>query len=115
MKRNQCKIKKKHEFSFCFKHGKKVSTSDLICYSAPSKGVCVKVGFVVSKKIGGAVTRNRTKRRLSEAFFQTAADLKPLSLVFIPNPEIKEKSFEEIKTQMRNIFKKGGMLWEIKQ
>jgi ribonuclease P protein component len=43
-----------------------------------------RLGLTVSRKVGGAVVRNRWKRVLREAFRMTQHDLPPLDLVCIP-------------------------------
>lgn len=40
--------------------------------SVPSDSEMTRVGLVVSKRVGGAVTRNRVKRRLRECFSSLA-------------------------------------------
>lgn len=57
-------------FRRAFRSGRKAGSRTLVVHwlqPAPgteSQGACVKVGFVVSKAVGNAVTRNRVRRRL---------------------------------------------------
>ena len=51
-------------------------------------------GFVTSKKLGNAVTRNRTKRRLREATYQLHPRLhQGYDIVLIARPSIAEQPF----------------------
>ena len=54
-----------------------------------------RIGIVAGKKVGNAVNRNRTKRRLREAAFQ--ANLRPhTDYILIANPECEEMAFGDL-------------------
>jgi ribonuclease P protein component len=53
------------EFGVTVRRGRRAGTRTLVVHVArPSSEGPVRVGFVVGKPVGGAVVRNRTKRRL---------------------------------------------------
>jgi len=73
--------------------------------------VSVRVGFSVSKKIGNSVVRNRTKRRMKEAFRPMLSQVKPgYNLIFIARPSVVEDSFENIRKSIRYMLKKADLL-----
>ncbi len=75
------------------------------------KGGIPKVGFTVSKKLGNAVVRNRTKRRMREAFTPILPYVKQGSrLIFIAKHPILEESFVSLGSSMRYLLKKAGAL-----
>ncbi len=81
----------------------------LVCAKGKYGGV--RVGFSVSKKVGNSVIRNRTRRRLKEAFRTFLPVLSGnYSLVFIARPTIREAAFADIMKQMNDLLKKAGLL-----
>jgi ribonuclease P protein component len=63
----------------------------------PGEAESIRVGLVVSRGSGGAVARNRIKRRLRHAI--AGQQLKPGSdYVIIANRQVKEATFTEIQS-----------------
>jgi ribonuclease P protein component len=65
------RLSRSRDFDAVYRHGRSVSTRFLVLYRF-DRGEDVaghaRLGIAVPKKIGGAVTRNRIKRRLREAW-----------------------------------------------
>lgn len=68
-------------------------------------------GFVVSKRLGKAVQRNRIKRRLREVTRLRLAQIKPgFDLVFIARQPINQASYSQIEQGMEQLVKASGLL-----
>lgn len=66
MKKNEI-IKNNSHFQRLYKKGKSLVSPCLVCYIKKRNDSKVLVGITVSKKVGGAVERNRAKRVLRVA------------------------------------------------
>ncbi|MEQ8401099.1 MAG: ribonuclease P protein component [Roseitalea porphyridii] len=69
-------------------------------------GETPRVGFTVTRKIGGAVVRNRAKRRLREAVRLAAArDMRPLhDYVIISKPDVLTAPFSALCEDLRQVI-----------
>ena len=56
------RLQKNRQFQYVYRRGKSAACKDLVMLYAKGRGL--QVGFSVSKKVGNAVVRNRTRRRL---------------------------------------------------
>lgn len=61
-------LKKNHEFRRMYAKGESAVTPYMVVYAMRSRQECRRVGFTVSTKLGGAVVRNRARRRLREIY-----------------------------------------------
>lgn len=112
MEQKNHKLKKRKEFAYIFKHGIFLNTKILSLVYLPSKLKNFKVGFSVSKKIGKAVVRNKTKRRLKEAFRQNKMLARPqFNYIFVAKNGIENSNFEEICKNVEFLLKKVN-LWK---
>lgn len=100
----QHRLRSKGQFNYAYRKGKRAGANLFSLNYAKGRGL--KVGFSVSKKVGHAVTRNRVKRRLREAFRALIPLLKPGLYVFTARPESALASFEDLQIQMRKLLEK---------
>ena len=81
----------------------------------PQKIVVNRLGLSVSKKVGGAVQRNRAKRLIRAGYSEIQASLKTGNLIVISaKPEIAGKKSTEIAKELKYAFRKLQMIEEDK-
>lgn len=91
------------DFERLFRRGARVERPGFVLLWVPAPGPRA-VGFVVSRRLGGSVARNRVRRRLREAFRRVRAEFpsEGFRLCFVARGAVVGAPFEEIVTQVRS-------------
>lgn len=102
----QQRIKKNTEFQRVFKKGKSFANRQFIVYMLKGDQEEFRLGLSVSKKVGNAVTRNRVKRFIRQAFLELKDDLLPnADYIIIARPQAAKLDFHESKKSLEHVLK----------
>ena len=99
------------QFRYCYDGGRKFVTRYAVVFMrTPVDPDGVRVGVVASRKVGGAVQRNRARRLLREAARSLAPRWQNESLwiVFVARESINGKSAHDLREDIEGTLSAGG-------
>jgi ribonuclease P protein component len=103
------RIRRRGEFQRVFDAGRRAHGRYLTIIAAPSAGPDSRLGIVASKKLGGAVVRNRAKRLIRQVFRTEASPAVAYDLVIIPKHTALQAVITELVSDYKATLKRLGL------
>jgi ribonuclease P protein component len=104
------RLRKRREFEECYASGVRVSGRHILIFLLPDPSATApRLGVSVSRRVGGAVVRNRVRRRLRE-IFRRSRELfggRPLRVVVNARPSSASASAGELFEDFRSAARRG--------
>lgn len=105
-----CALKLNHIFRKLY-HTSGYANSYLVLYARPNRSNTNRVGVTVSKKLGGAVVRNRVRRRLREAYRLNEQQFRPgWDIVVVARSRCITADFQKLSAAYLSLAEKAGIL-----
>ena len=108
-----CRLHLERDFKRIIKGGRKFQGQGLVMWTAENSSPTLNVRFavVVSKQLGPAVVRNRTKRLLREAFRNSKTQLKKgVDVIIRPQNSEKLINVQAAQEALTTLYRKAGLL-----
>ena len=104
-------LKKNHEFRRLYNKGKSAATQYVVVYSKRNGRACNRIGITVGAKIGGAVQRNRVRRRLKEIYRLNESKLySGNDIVIVARTKSRYTGYRELENSVVTLFRKLKLL-----
>jgi ribonuclease P protein component len=100
-------LRRRADFERLYRRGRRRRIGQLVVISAPSQSGATEVGFVTGRRIGGAVQRNRAKRRLREAAARVPLPA-GTAFIVVALPGVNEAGFDELVGWLAAAVKNGA-------
>ena len=108
MQRHQ-RLRRRRDFAAVYRSGRAYARGPLALRIRPNPETdCPRYGFAVSKRLGGAVTRNRIKRRLREAARRSGA-AGQVDIVVIARQGAQHASYRELDAVLSQLLRRAGL------
>ena len=100
------RLLKHADFQTVYKQGRKHFSNNMVAfYFASGRSGGPRVGLTVGKVLGGAVERNRIRRRMRAALARHLGELgKPLDLVLHPRKSVLTMDFAALDSEIGQVF-----------
>ena len=103
-------LRRKADFEAIGRHGTVRSSRLLVLRSMRTAGPRTRVGLSTPRTLGGAVQRNRVRRRLRDLLReQLNATDGGLDLLLIARPEAGTASYSELREALRSLLERSGI------
>lgn len=108
------RLLKHADFQAVYQQGKKQFSSNMIAfYRDRGEAGGPRVGFTVGKVLGGAVQRNRIRRRMRAAVQRRLHELtRPLDVVLHPRKSVLELDFTSLEAELGKLFSTVEKGWQ---
>jgi len=103
-------LTKNYEFRRLYNKGKSAASNCVVVYCIRNGKPENRLGITVSSKLGGAVQRNRIRRRLKEIYRLNERSLcTGYSIVLVARQRSRHASWRELESSVLSLFKKLGL------
>ena len=100
-------IRRRADFESIYQSGVKVSGRLMTMFLRPNAGEHARLGIAATRKLGGAVVRNRAKR-LSRELFRQHKPATAVDIVVIPRREFLDASYSSLQREFDALLERAA-------
>lgn len=109
--RRRYRLRRNSDFQWVRQHGQSYASPLMVLAFLRNELDHCRFGFVVSKRLGKAVRRNKIKRRMREAVRLRIPYIKPgFDVVFIARQPTRQASYVEIEQAVEQLLARADLL-----
>ena len=98
-------LKRHGEFALVYNRGKAAHSKSSVLFYLPKED-SRRVGFTASKKVGNAVKRNFSKRRMRALFSEVSERLRDGEYVYVAKPTLQSTRYTTLQKDLRYMLKR---------
>ena len=103
-------LRQNRDFKRVYSRGRSVAGSLLAVYVRPNRGATNRLGLTVGSKLGGAVVRNRVRRRLKEVYRRhEGVLLSGYDMVLVARSRSVDASYWDLERELLRLFARLGL------
>ena len=103
-------LTKNYEFKRLYNKGKSAASKSVVLYYMKNGKAENGLGITVSTKLGGAVQRNRIRRRLKEIYRLNEHTLQPgFNIILVARQGSRYAAWSELLSSVLHLFRKTGL------
>lgn len=101
------RIRRRADYQRCYRDGRRRHGTFATLHYAPNSLDVARLGITATRKVGSAVERNRTKRRIREIYrrWPERQRLLPMDMVLHLKPAARECSFDELREDLLRLWR----------
>jgi len=104
-------LTKNYEFKKLYNKGKSAASKCVVVYCIKNNMSENRIGITVSTKLGGAVQRNRIRRRLKEIYRINEPSFRlGYNIVLVARHRCRDAGWSELEASVLTLFNKLGLL-----
>lgn len=109
LRRSQ-RVVRASEFRQAYEQGRKWVGRWMVLYTRTGTDAALRLGVVTGRKVGGAVQRNRARRRLRESFRRHRHTMAgACDVILIARPAIVKASWDDVNHEMVRLCRLAGL------
>lgn len=96
------------DYEAVYRAGRKASSSQFLIFFRPNAAAATRFGISVKKALGGAVVRNRIRRRIREILRLQLGEIAPgWDIVIHPRASVAQLDFSRLQLELANLLRKS--------